>query len=69
LLERTGTFWQEESYDHCVRDEEELLRIVEYIEANPVKARLCSDQCQWPFSSAHDRVKKGIAGGEPLVKS
>jgi hypothetical protein len=31
-------FWQAESYDHRVRDEREHLRIVAYIENNPVKA-------------------------------
>ena len=35
------TFWQDESFDHWVRDEEELLRIIFYIENNPVKAGLC----------------------------
>ncbi len=36
-LNRQGAFWQDESYDHCVRDADELLRIIEYIEMNPVR--------------------------------
>ncbi len=32
--------WQEESYDHIVRDRDELLRTRKYIEANPRKAGL-----------------------------
>ena len=40
LLSLRGTFWQDESYDHCVRDEEELYRIINYVEQNPVKAGL-----------------------------
>src|SRR5262245_36197201 len=40
LLGRTGQFWLHESYDHWVRDEDELERIVEYIAWNPVKAEL-----------------------------
>jgi putative transposase len=56
LLEQTGHFWQSESYDHCVRDEGELERIVEYIEMNPVKAGLCQHPEEWKFSSAYGRV-------------
>ena len=31
LLRRSGTFWQDESYDHVVRDENELERIIWYV--------------------------------------
>jgi len=55
ILGRKGTFWQDESYDHIVRDEEELARICEYVEANPVKAGLVQDPTEWPFSSAYAR--------------
>ena len=55
LLHRTGAFWQSESYDHWVRDEDELERIVEYIASNPVKARLVKSPHEWFFSSCHDR--------------
>lgn len=55
LLGRSGTFWQDESYDHWVRDNEELERIVEYIALNPVKAGLVQEAHQWFFCSAHDR--------------
>jgi putative DNA methylase len=55
LLGRTGTFWQRESYDHWVRDLDELERIVDYIRLNPVKAGLCKLAHEWVFSSAHDR--------------
>jgi putative DNA methylase len=56
VLGHTGHFWQSESYDHCVRDDTELERIVEYIEMNPVKAGLCVRREDWQFSSAFDRV-------------
>jgi len=39
LLGRTGQpFWQDESYDHWVRNRKELDRIIGYIEENPVSA-------------------------------
>jgi len=40
MLTRRGTFWQQESYDHAVRDEGEFRRIVAYVLNNPVKAGL-----------------------------
>ena len=35
-----GTFWQEESYDHIVRDPAQLERFQKYIRNNPEKANL-----------------------------
>jgi type I restriction enzyme R subunit len=57
LLRRTGGFWQRESYDHCVRDEDELDRIVTYIHSNPVKAGLVDRSEDFPFSSAREYAK------------
>jgi len=58
ILNRRGeTFWQSESYDHWVRDDEELERIVEYIAFNPVKAGLACAPHDWEFCSAYDRFK------------
>ena len=73
-LGRSGTvwqseaFWQEESYDHCVVDEDELERIMHYVEQNPVKAELVESPENWEFSSAYDRVKFGIPFGRPLIR-
>jgi putative DNA methylase len=55
LLSRTGSFWQDESYDHWVRDEDELGRIIDYIALNPVSAKLVAKPYEWFWSSAHDR--------------
>lgn len=55
ILGRVGEFWQAESYDHWVRDEAELERIVLYIRENPVKAGLVERPEQWASSSCHDR--------------
>jgi putative transposase len=53
LLGRTGEpFWQDESYDHWVRNEREFHRIVKYIEWNPVSAGLVTKPEDWPWSSA-----------------
>lgn len=65
-LQRLGSFWQAESYDHWVRDVDELERIIHYIEQNPVKAGLVAAPEQWEFSSARDRLAAGIELGVPL---
>jgi putative transposase len=64
----TGSFWQRESYDHWVRDVDELERIIRYVETNPLKAGLVEAPEDWPFSSAHDRKLFGLEFGEPLVR-
>jgi putative DNA methylase len=58
LLGRSGQFWQHESYDHWVRDDDELERIVEYIVWNPVKAGLVREPREWPCCSARDRYQR-----------
>jgi putative transposase len=57
ILGRTGLrFWQDESYDHWVRDGKELERIVRYIEWNPVRAGLAERAELWLWSSASKNV-------------
>ena len=51
-LERAGDFWHSESYDHVVRDEQELERVFFYILNNPVKAQLVSEWESWPYTYA-----------------
>jgi 1-hydroxy-2-methyl-2-(E)-butenyl 4-diphosphate synthase len=43
MLGKTGTFWQEEYYDHIVRDGEELKHQVAYILRNPEKRRASAE--------------------------
>ena len=52
---RGRVFWQDESYDHWSRDETEMLRIIRYIENNPVADHLCPRPEDWPWSSARLR--------------
>jgi putative DNA methylase len=55
ILNRTGSFWQTESYDHWIRDDRELERVVNYIRGNPVTAALAKSAEDWYWSSCHDR--------------
>ncbi|HHT9145802.1 MAG: transposase [Candidatus Brocadiaceae bacterium] len=50
ILNRTGAFWQHESYDRVVRDEKELNRIIWYTINNPVKAGLVKNADDWKWS-------------------
>ena len=58
LLERKGSLWQQESYDHLVRDEEELLHTVNYIKLNPVKAGLVESWEQWQGTWIREDYRK-----------
>lgn len=70
LQKRTGSvFWQGESYDHWVRDNDEFYRIIEYIEQNPVVAGLCHAPELWRWSSAWFRSQLSWPRGTPLLKA
>jgi len=61
MLALTGkSFWQEESYDHLVRNEREFHRIKNYIEENPVRAGLVKEAGDYKWSSA-----RRATGGSP----
>lgn len=64
----TGSYWQGETFDHWVRDDAELERIIGYIEGNPVAAGLTDRPENWPWSSARFRLTSGIQPGQPLVE-
>jgi putative transposase len=59
LLGLHGKFWQEESYDHLVRNDDEFDRIRRYIENNPVVAGLAREPEEYPWSSASAGEKPG----------
>ncbi len=55
ILGRAGQFWQEDYFDRYIRDERHYFTTINYIENNPVKARLCERPADWPYSSAYFR--------------
>ncbi len=52
LLGLRGPFWQDESYDHLVRNDDEFDRVRRYIENNPVSAGLVHTPEEFLWSSA-----------------
>jgi putative transposase len=67
VLGTRGTFWQDETFDHFARDEAEVLRIIHYIEQNPVVAGIVTKAEDYAWSSASFRARRGISPGEPLI--
>lgn len=59
-LGRKGSFWEEESYDHVVRDDEEYARIVKYVLHNPVKAGLAKEWQGWPWNYRREDVQRAV---------
>jgi REP element-mobilizing transposase RayT len=58
LLGLTGNlFWQDESFDHWVRNPAEWRKIRTYIECNPVAAGLVARTEDWPWSSVSHPMK------------
>jgi REP element-mobilizing transposase RayT len=68
-LRRNGRFWQEDYYDRFIRSRRHYLEAIDYIENNPVKARLCDKPEDWPFSSARFRAQltQADAGRMPAL--
>ena len=55
-LERSGSFWEKESYDHYIRDDAEFYRIVKYTLNNPVKAKIVNHWKDWKGNFLAERL-------------
>jgi REP element-mobilizing transposase RayT len=47
VLNKKGKFWQSESFDRLVRDEDELYYVIRYVLMNPVNAGLVNEWIEW----------------------
>lgn len=50
--QRSGTLWEGRFRAGLIEGERHLLACMRYIELNPVRAGLCAEPAQWPWSSA-----------------
>ena len=59
---RNGEYalWQRRFWEHTIRNETDFERHVDYVHFNPVKHRLVSRVCDWPYSSFHAHVRRGV---------
>lgn len=48
--------WQRRFWEHCIRDERDLLAHIEYVHFNPVKHGYVDDTRMWPYSTIHRYV-------------
>jgi len=56
-LGRAGTFWEPDYFDRYMRNEDHLMRTIDYIENNPATAGLAEKATAWPWSSASLEVR------------
>jgi putative transposase len=52
--------WQRRFWEHTIRDERDFERHVDYIHFNPVKHGFVARVRDWPHSSFHDYVRRGM---------
>lgn len=57
---RESDFWQRRFWEHQLRDERDYERHVDYLHYNPVKHGLVSQVAEWPHSTFHQYVKRGV---------
>jgi putative transposase len=62
LPAKVASFWQSESYEHLIRDDEDLHRCCQYTLMNPVNAGLCAHPEDWKWSSGHVAQASTLAG-------
>lgn len=58
------TIWQPRFYDHCLRDENDFHRHLDYLHYNPVKHGLVSSPVEWPHSSFKRFAAMGWYAGD-----
>jgi REP-associated tyrosine transposase len=60
IATREKGLWQRRYWEHAIRDDADLERHVDYIHFNPVKHGYVSCVCDWPHSSSHRYVARGL---------
>ena len=64
MKHRERGIWQRRFWEHVIRDDRDFARHVDYIHFNPVKHGLVKRPIDWPHSSIHDFVRRGIVPAE-----
>ena len=57
---REGAIWQRRFWEHLIRDDTDLERHVDYIHYNPVKHGYVPRVADWPYSTFHRYVRRGV---------
>jgi putative transposase len=59
ISKRERGIWQRRFWEHTIRDDEDLVRHINYIHFNPVKHGLVTRLADWRWSSYHDYLRNG----------
>ncbi|MDX1252236.1 MAG: transposase [Gammaproteobacteria bacterium] len=60
IAKRERGLWQRRYWEHTLRDERDMARHIDYIHYNPVKHGHVSCAADWPYSSFHRFVQRGV---------
>ncbi len=60
IRRREIDFWQRRFWEHQIRDDSDFERCVDYIHYNPVKHKLVKRVAEWPYSTFHRFVSRGV---------
>jgi len=60
VAKREKGIWQRRYWEHAIRDDEDFERHVDYIHFNPVKHGHVNRIADWPHSSFHRYVERGL---------
>jgi putative transposase len=55
-----ANIWQRRFWEHLLRDEQDFAAHVDYIHINPLKHGLVERVRDWPYSSFHRHVQRGL---------
>jgi putative transposase len=56
--------WQRRFWEHTIRDEADFERHAAYVHFNPVKHGYVKSAVEWPFSSLHLFIRRGLVGAD-----
>ncbi len=57
---KESTVWQRRFWEHQIRNDRDYERHMDYVHYNPVKHNLAGSVNEWPFSTFHRYVQKGL---------
>ncbi len=64
IAKREKGIWQRRYWEHTIRDDADLERHVDYIHFNPVKHGHVTRVVDWPHSSFHRYVERGVLAAD-----
>ena len=64
VSKREKGIWQRRYWEHAIRDDADLERHIDYIHFNPVKHGHVRRVADWPYSSFHRFVERGLLAAD-----